>query len=147
MEEPLVPACPKPTPRKTLKARKDRHERGVIDTVRAEVMAREGYGCRFRFNPELGKCQGAIQWCHLWDKVRSRTMGMNPAERHLSSHSLAACLAHHDAIDARAYPKLILKPLTDLKANGPLQATRTELVHGEAVTTVSKVEIPNHQEY
>lgn len=136
-----MPACPKPEPWKKTKARQDRYESSVVNTVRRDVMLRDG-GCRFRFNPELGACWGPVAWCHLWDKVRSHTRGMEPAERHLTSHSLAACAAHHDAIDGRAYPKLVLKPLTPDKANGPLQAIRTELVHGESVTTVAKVEIP-----
>lgn len=136
-----MPTFPKPEARKKTKARQDRYARGVVDEVRREVMLRDG-GCRFRFHPELGRCNGVIEWAHLWTP-RAHTRGMPPEERHRSDATIAACVFHHNHIDGRQYPKLLLKPITPLKANGPLHATRTDLVHGEAVTTVCTVEIPS----
>ncbi len=136
-----MPPIPKPEPRKKTKARQDRYESSVIAESRREIFLRDG-GCRFRFNPELGPCRGALQYAHIW-LTRAHSRGMDALVRHDVSQGLCCCRSHHDAIDGRELPKLVLKPLTDLKANGPLQAIRTELVHGESVTTVAKVEIPS----
>ena len=141
-----MPPIPKPEKRKTIKARKDRHEHTVIDAVRREVALRDGY-CRLQAHPKLGGCHGPSEWAHLPEARRSQTRGRPAEERHQVQLCVLLCTKHHNELDGRALPArtLTLTPATPLKANGPLRATRTEIKGDESWTTVCTVEIPLNQ--
>jgi len=98
----------KPEPRKREKARRKRAEAKTIKTVRAEVVARDGY-CRLQVRgldaretiaAIFGPCRGASEWAHLGEKKRFKTRGQTPEDRHQSAHTCMLCDAHHDAYDA-----------------------------------------------
>lgn len=63
---------------------------------------------------------------------RSKTRGMEPRQRHSTTHSMMLCKAHHDALDGRAFPKLFVRELTERGADGPIEFTRDGVVVSEA---------------
>jgi hypothetical protein len=101
-------ALPKGEPRKRVKARKQRAERAVKQSVRAACVERDGL-CRvtkklWRFvdtyhptaNLVEWRCGGiASEWAHLAGHRRSQTRGQAPERRHTTKHSLILCTRHH----------------------------------------------------
>jgi hypothetical protein len=96
---------PKPTPRKRVKAKRQRHAAKVVKSVRALCVERDGY-CRLTRDwswelvmPTFGACEGPSQWAHLGDKKRFKTRGQAPEVRHTTAGSLMLCDRHHDDYD------------------------------------------------
>ena len=121
---------PKPERRKTTKARKDRQEAAVKAQVRAACVERDG-GCRFtmfhertgmtRFTAHgLKGCDGSSHWCHLPPKTRAHTRRMPPEERHSTAWTIMACKFHHDRLDGRQQPRIVVRCLTPDGADGPI---------------------------
>lgn len=122
---------PKPRrPRKPLgvtakaRAKRTRAEGPVKKAVRQACVERDAY-CRFwldrftsAFHDDVTDCEGPSEWCHL--KGRAHTRNMAPELRHNTMTSLMLCTRHHDRLDGRARPRLKVKPLTGLGADGPL---------------------------
>lgn len=102
--------------RRQLKATRDRLEAKVKRDVRAACVERDG-GCRLA---ECGRCEGAIEWCHLGEWKRSKTRGMAPEERHSTRGSFMACTHHHQLYDRG---ELVIEYGPD-GANGPLTVWR-----------------------
>lgn len=123
----VVPTFPKPEPRKRTKARKARTEAVVKHQVRAMCVLRDGY-CRLgvihditRGHTKIGECFGPSQWTHLPPFTRAQTRNMAPEQRHSTAWTIQACEFHHDRIDGRRWPKLIVTPTTDRGADGPIR--------------------------
>jgi hypothetical protein len=119
---------PKPTKRKAIKARQDRHEAAVIKAVRAACVERDGY-CRVRqshhydkilLDLDLLECAGSSQFTHLPPKTRAATRNMAPEERHGTAWTIQACRRHHDMIDGRQRPRIVVRCLTPDGADGPI---------------------------
>lgn len=111
-------ACPKPEPRKKVKARATRQARTVVKDVRAAVVERDGM-CRVP--ARLGPCQGVLEWAHMHSHRRSKTRGQPAEDRHTSEGTLMLCSFHHLQYDVHA---LRIEPLTDQGANGELKFER-----------------------
>ena len=119
-------AHPKPRPRASLKAARDRREAKVEKQVRAACVERDGYcrvaagrdgDCRFGV-PIL--CAGLSQFVHLPPRTRAHTRGEAPEQRHQTAWTGMFCQAHHDRIDGRRLPKMTVEFLTADRADGPL---------------------------
>jgi hypothetical protein len=121
---------PKPTPKK--KGAKARLDKKHADKVRQEVMDRDG-GCRFPADPKqpnlggvprlnLLQCDGPLEWAHLPDWRRSRTMGQAPEERHTTAGSMMLCRRHHTMLDQNQLMILFTGQLegTSCGADGPI---------------------------
>lgn len=121
-------ACPKPEARETTKARKDRAEAAIKKAVRAACVERDGY-CRFMapiddkfdITTALSVCDGPSEWAHWGEFTRAKTRGMAASDRHRVDGSLMLCKRHHDHLDGRRLPRLIITALTDIGTNGPLR--------------------------
>ncbi len=88
-------AFPKGPTRKTLKGRKQRAERTVIQRVRALVSDRDGL-CRLANALEtLTQCDGLSEWAHLAGFRRSQTRGLPAERRHAMQHTVMLCTRHH----------------------------------------------------
>ena len=116
-------ACPKPEPRKRVKARRTRQAAKVVKSVRAQCVKRDGF-CRMASWPSdvldvFTYCYGPSEWAHLAEKRRSKTRGQAPEVRHTTAGSLMLCRGHHNAYD-RAHTLKIVS-LTVQGANGPLR--------------------------
>jgi hypothetical protein len=85
-----VLAQPKGRTRKRVKARKQRAERAVKQSVRAACVERDG---RCRMSSE--DCEGPSEWAHLAGYRRSQTRCMDPETRHDTRTSLMLCRRHH----------------------------------------------------
>jgi hypothetical protein len=116
----------KPEPRKRVKARNKRHAAKVVQDVRAQVAARDGY-CRLHWLHDgtrralariFGACSGPSEWCHFGKHKRARTRGKPPEERHHTQGSLMLCVFHHDAYDDG---KMTIEALTDRECDGLLK--------------------------
>jgi hypothetical protein len=101
---------PKPEPRKRVKGRKQRHAAKVVQSVRQQVVERDGY-CRAmpgtyptfigdKGRALVGLCDGVSEWAHLGDKKRFKTRGQAPEVRHTTAGSLMLCTKHHQDYDA-----------------------------------------------
>ena len=114
-------AIPKGTPRRIVKARKDRQETTIKRAVRAECVERDG-DCIFRhgrsYASVVGECRGVSGWMHLEDQKRARTRGMEPTKRHTVAGSAMGCQRHHALYDAGE----IRLSLTERGADGPIRA-------------------------
>jgi hypothetical protein len=120
---------PKPERRKTTKARQDRHEAAVEKQVREAVVERDGH-CRISWEHrrtgmtvmdfDLLGCKGDSQFCHLPPKTRAATRKMPPEERHGTAWTLMACKFHHDRLDGRQQPRIVVRCLTPDGADGPI---------------------------
>ena len=88
---------PKPTPRRIVKARKDRAEAAVKRRVRERCVERDG-DCRLS-GASWHTCVGESQWAHLGEHKRARTRGMAPGVRHTTAGSLMLCTQAHAAYD------------------------------------------------
>lgn len=117
----------KPEPRKREKARLRRRAKRVIETVRPQVVARDGY-CRAR-DIGMGACRGASEWAHFGDHRRARTRGKPPEERHTTAGSLMFCVGHHDDYDEG---RMAVAATTDRECDGPLRFEKDGVVHTEA---------------
>lgn len=87
----------------------DAHRLGI----RAACVLRDGY-CKFAI---LGGCQGLSEHCHLGEKKRARTRGMDPEIRHTMEGSCMACTFHHHE-EEQGRLKLSMFPYVG--ANGPM---------------------------
>ena len=95
---------PKPEPKK--KGAKARADKKVADRVRLEVFDRDG-GCRFPHGlpstalqvSQLAVCEGPLEWAHLPDWRRSRTVNQDPEDRHTTAGSMVLCRRHHEMLD------------------------------------------------
>ena len=119
----------KPEKIRTSKARKDRHAAAVIAKVRAAVVERDGY-CRITHQHgltllalprDLTDCGGYSQWTHLPPKTRAKTRKMPPEERHGTAWTIQACRRHHDLLDGRQRPRIVVRCLTPDGADGPIE--------------------------
>lgn len=108
-------AAPKPVKRATVKARATRHARAVVTDVRAAVVERDGM-CRVP--ARLGPCQGVLEWAHMPDFRRSKTLGQPAEARHTSEGSFMCCTRHHAMLDQH---QLTVTALTDRGADGTLR--------------------------
>lgn len=126
---------PKPTPQRTVKARRGRLESKVAQAVRALVSLRDG-DCRIGppLWPMFGECRGSSEWAHLNDCRRFRTRGMAPAQRHSTEGSLMLCTSHHNRLDMRARPIIDIRPMSSHGADGRLVIKCGELVYLEPAT-------------
>ena len=125
-------ACPKPTPRKTLKGRKTRAEARIIKAVRAQCVERDGSCVVLSYllsvtpglllvDTDLGGCNGPSEWAHMHEKRRSKTRGQAPEVRHTTASSFMACQRHHLDYDQK---RLIITALTRKGADGRLKFRR-----------------------
>ena len=121
--------CPKPQPRKKVKARRARVESKVAQAVRALVAARDG-DCRLRVL-DFGGCRGESEWAHLNENRRFLTRGMAPEKRHSTEGSLMLCTGHHDRLDGRARPRIDIQPLSSHGADGRLGISCGGVIHIE----------------
>jgi hypothetical protein len=101
--------------------RKQRAERKVATSVRAQCVARDGY-CRLM---GLDVCEGPSEWAHLGDKKRFKTRGQAPEVRHTTAGSFIACRRHHRAYDAGV---IQIEVRSDLGADGRLLVRDMALV-------------------
>ena len=110
--------------RKQVKAKARRTEAAVKKAVRAACVERDGR-CRVNSCRLTGAymADGVSEWAHLHVKRRSKTRGLPPEERHTTAGSLILRREFHDAYDGRTRPRLIIEPLTDRGADGPLKFT------------------------
>lgn len=110
------------TPRRIVKARKDRAEDAHAAKVRALCVERDG-DCRVQRDcvwpvDSVGiGCCGVSQWCHSTAKKRSRTRNMAPDVRHTTADSFMGCQRHHDMQERG---ELIATPRTDRGFDGPV---------------------------
>ncbi len=122
----MFPKSPHGT-RKQIKARERRREHDVIQTVRPQCVARDGY-CRLNVTDSeehdlivqfFGDCSGWSEWAHIGEKRRAHTRGMDPEDRHTTEDSLMLCKGHHVAYDANKFRIEKVDPARG--ANGPLR--------------------------
>lgn len=81
--------------RKRLKGRKDRTERLVKRTVRAECVVRDGPCLVLTRVGIVGDCDGPSTWAHFRGHRRSQTRGLPPERRHDTRFSGMLCERHH----------------------------------------------------
>ena len=123
-----MPPIPKPEPRKRTKARKARTEAAVKKIVREACVVRDGHCLFLRRIEELRfvgwppGCSGPSEWAHLPPWTRARTAKMPSEQRHSTRVSAMLCRTHHDHLDGRRRPRLILTPTTPDGADGPITA-------------------------
>lgn len=126
--------CPQPKgeTRKQIKGREQRHEAKIKNDVRAECVVRDGY-CRVETLAVKGDvrqwdppCSGWSEWCHLGDKKRARTRGMDPGIRHTTAGSLMMCQGHHAHYDHGLMFILGSDGEEATDANGPLNFRRAD---------------------
>jgi hypothetical protein len=128
------PRFPKGETRKTAKARRKRQERAVVQEVRPQVVDRDGY-CRFYYLNDatrracwgiVGECSGPSEWSHYnATHRRSKTVGMEPEQRHDRRYSMMLCRSHSHAYDQN---EIDIRTLTDEGCDGPLRAERDGVV-------------------
>ena len=126
-------ACPKPEPRKRVKARRQRQAAKVVKSVRAQCVERDGY-CRwarrwFTNTIYCPACSGPSEWAHFAEKKRYKTRGMSPEVRHTTAGSFMLCRLHHVAYDRTHTLKIV--PLTSKGADGPLQFQQDGATYAE----------------
>lgn len=107
------------TPRRLLKARKDRAEDAHAAHVRAACVIRDGH-CRLALDNPVHACQGFSEWCHAPIKRRSKTRGMAAEIRHTTAESLMLCTKAHNRLDNRFGARLTFTALTDRGCDGPI---------------------------
>ncbi len=133
--------------RKTIKGRKKRAERKVVDAVRPKCVARDG-SCRPTLDAvgrpveavwkafgvklhgdEMDEavrnhvCVGPSEWAHLKGSTRAQTRGQAPERRHRTDGTVMLCKDLHDRYDGRKRPRLDIEALSDRGADGPLRFT------------------------
>lgn len=96
------PLFQKPEPRRRVKARKNRHESAVKQSVRAQCVERDGY-CLVGPLTSLGDCEGPSEWAHFHSHRRSKTRGQPAEERHTVEGSGMMCRRHHKLYDAKRF--------------------------------------------
>ncbi len=112
---------------KKRKGQKKRAERKVVTSVRAECVKRDGY-CRVRRDGFLvGDCEGKSEWAHLPSHRRSKTRGQEPERRHTTAGSCMLCQKHHDQLDGRRLPRILVTGLDDADADTMLAWTLREV--------------------
>ena len=127
----------KGTPRKRIKARKQRAETAVKQRVRAECVERDG-DCVLR-PASWHVCGGESQWSHLGKKKRARTRGMPPEVRHTTAGSLMLCtVAHLDYDEWR----MQIDELTADGADGPLRFTQGESYYVSPGSRAERIPTP-----
>lgn len=119
-------------PRKRVKARAKRQERGVKSAIRSQVMLRDGFRCRLSWSTtaqiKLGACSGPVEWAHWGPYRRSKTVGQAAERRHVRSGGLALCDKHHDDYDQN---RLAIEALTPDECNGRLRFVAGEIAWEE----------------
>lgn len=115
-------AIPKGTPRRIVKARKDRQEARIKRVVRAECVKRDGL-CRYWHDVFAAcfvsvDCSGPSEWAHLERSKRARTRGMKPELRHTTAGTVMLCRFHHAQYDAGT---ITVKLRTNRGADGTLE--------------------------
>lgn len=125
-------------PCRILKARKDRKEAAVKKYVRAQCAERDGDCriCDWENNPgdihEGDEGHDSLpypddfsvnpsEWAHLNEGTRAKTRGMAPERRHTTVRSLMLCRFHHDRLDGRQRPRIVIDPMTEHGADGSLE--------------------------
>ncbi len=102
------------------RAKRRRDEMSVAKVVRAACVARDGF-CRMM---GLTPCNGQSEWAHLAEGKRARTRGMQPWQRHRTSHSAMLCTKHHAMYDTGE----IQIAMTDKGADGKIRVQLRERV-------------------
>jgi hypothetical protein len=102
---------PKPATRATVKRRRQRVERRVKQSIRAQCVERDGY-CRLGCD-----CTGPSEWAHYGGFKRARTLGQAPERRHTTEGSLMLCRRHHTQYDRG---ELIIEAHSDRGCDGYL---------------------------
>lgn len=97
-------AQPKGRTRKSLKAKRDRDEAKVKRATRAACVERDG-ACRLAG----AWCLGRSEMCHLPPRTRAATRNMPPEYRHDPNFVAMLCSWHHDRLDGRIGPSLVIK--------------------------------------
>ena len=128
-----VLALPKGKTRKQLKARRDRADARVEQSVRAECVERDGH-CRissWEDHPDDWHAddlqqpddfsEGPSEHAHMHSRRRSQTRNQAPEIRHDTKHSLMLCRFHHAEYDAH---RLLITALSRKGADGPLKFRR-----------------------
>lgn len=126
-------ALPKGQTRKQVKAKRQRAERTVVRSVRAQCVARDGF-CKYAQDALLGgvtghigifdafavavACSGRSELAHFADHRRLKTRGQQPEQRHTTAGSLMLCTKHHQDYDAH---RLQIRALSDRGCDGPLE--------------------------
>jgi len=127
----------KPGPTAKYRAKRKRAEAPVAKFVRAQCVDRDGdcRVCDWENNPDDYHADdlefvddltfpNPSEWAHLGEKTRAKTRGMKPEARHTTEDSVIFCKVHHDRYDGRQKPRMFVKSLTALGANGPLEFTQ-----------------------
>ena len=116
-DKPVRLGFPKGPTRKQLKAKADRHEAAIIKLNRAICVERDGYCAAAQ--KQIPGCDGPQEMAHLPPRTRAHTRNMPPEYRHDPSYVAILCARHHDMLDGRRHPRLVVKFLTDQGMNGP----------------------------
>jgi hypothetical protein len=93
-----------------VKSRKTRADAAAIKAVRLLALERDGR-CWFathRQGSEWIHCMGLPELCHLPPRQRAHTRGMDPAYRHDIRYVAICCTHHHNRVDGRAQPRLVI---------------------------------------
>lgn len=115
---------PKPEKRKTVKRRKYRTEAQVKKLVRDACIERDTW-CLLEARGQtasVGPCVGPSEWAHLPPWTRAHTRNMPLEVRHSTAGSAMLCRTHHDHVDGRRHPRVIITCLSDRGADGPITA-------------------------
>lgn len=92
---------------KKVKGRKRRAAAKVVKSVRPACVKRDGY-CRPKKDGLVDDCEGKSEWAHLPGYTRAQTRGKAPEERHTTKGSCMCCKKHHDQLDGRRSPRLLV---------------------------------------
>lgn len=103
-------AFPKPPTARQLKSRRQRAEAAYIKTVREQAVERDGRCWFATHGPghEWIHCAGVPQLAHLPPRTRAHTRGMPLEYRHALAYVAMLCRAHHDRVDGRSGPRLVI---------------------------------------
>jgi hypothetical protein len=103
-------AFPKPPTRRQAKSRRSRADAAAIKAVRLLALERDGR-CWFATNRQGSEwihCMGLPELAHLPPRTRARTRGMAPDERHSLPYVAILCTHHHNRVDGRSGPRLVI---------------------------------------
>ena len=100
----------------------------MIAKVRADVFERDGY-CKlaaedtiwYAGDSNIVKCEGPSHLVHIPPHTRAHTRGLPPEQRHNTQICLCGCRKHHDHIDGRQQPRIVVRCLTPDGTDGPIE--------------------------
>jgi hypothetical protein len=103
-------ALPKGPTRRQVKSRRSRADAAAIKAVRLLALERDGR-CWFATNRQGSEwihCLGLPELAHLPPRQRAHTRGMAPEYRHNLQYVAICCQHHHDRVDGRSGPRLVI---------------------------------------